>query len=339
MKLVLQLGSHRDVVYLQPSKLEYGEVMIFETAQLRTLVAIVETGSFTRAAAKVNLTQPAVSLHIKRLEDQLMRKIFERDGRRVILTQEGEILCTFARKILALHSEAQSAFEGMEMSGRVRLAAPEYYDSKVLASLLAHFGRKHPDVKLEVTIALGPEIEAAIEEGDVDVAILNYEIGQADGPILDQDKRVWAASADFRYSPDKPLPLVLFPNFCDWRKLATNLLDQHGIAWTVVLSSGGVAGLIAGIEAGLGVSVLPEKALAGSLQDVGSLYGLPVLPPFEYRLFESQFSPPAARRLAFAIKEVFGEQQARKEVASVMKFKYQTNGSAVESFEAVAGRN
>jgi DNA-binding transcriptional LysR family regulator len=296
--------------------------MIFETAQLRTLVAIVETGSFTKAAAKVNLTQPAVSLHIKCLEDQVMRKILDRDGRRVALTQDGEILYAFARKILALHSEAESAFEDSEISGRVRLAAPEYYDSKVLASLLAHFARKHPAVKLEVTIALGPEIEAAIEEGEVDVAILNYEVDQADGPILDQDRRVWVASADFSYSPDKPLPLVLFPRFCDWRSLVTNLLDQHGIAWNVVLSSGGVAGLIAGIEAGLGVSVLPEKALGGSLRDVGSLYGLPALPSFEYRLFESQFAPLAARRLAFAIKEVFGQEQALREDSRVILFRY-----------------
>ena len=147
--------------------------MIFETAQLRSLVAIVETGSFTKAASKVNLTQPAVSLHIKRLEDQLMRKVLERDGRRVILTPEGEILCAFARKILALHSEAQSAFDGLEV-GSVRLAAPEYYDSKALASLLAHFARRYPEVKLEVKLALGPDIEAAIEAGEVDVAILNY---------------------------------------------------------------------------------------------------------------------------------------------------------------------
>jgi len=293
--------------------------MILETAQLRTLVAIVETGSFTKAAAKVNLTQPAVSLHIKRLEDQLMRKVFERDGRKVVLTQEGEILCAFAKRILALHSEAESAFEGLEVAGRVRLAAPEYYDSKVLASLLTLFARRHPDVKLEVSIALGPDIEAAIEAGETDIAILNYELNQKSEPPLDQDNRVWVASADFRYSPDKPLPLVLFPNFCDWRKLATNLLDQHGIAWTVVLSSGGVAGLVAGIEAGLGVSILPEKALPGSLQNVGALYGLPALPSFEYRLFESQFAPPAARRLAFAIKEVFGQEQAQREVIGGVK--------------------
>ena len=308
------------------AKLDQVEAMIFETAQLRSLVAIVETGSFTKAACKVNLTQPAVSLHIKRLEDQLMRRIFERDGRKVTLTQEGEVLCAFARKILALHSEAQNAFQGLE-AGSVRLAAPEYCDLKILASLLAHFARRYPQVKLEVKIALGPDIEADIAAGDVDVAILNYELNQTSGPTLDQDNRVWVAAADFRHSPDKPLPLVLFPNYCDWRKLVTNLLDQHEIAWTVVLSSGGVAGLIAGIEAGLGVSVLPEKALAGSLRDVGSLYGLPVLPSFEYRLFESQFAPPAARRLACAIKEVFGQEQARREVIGAIKPAYASAAS------------
>ena len=132
------------------AKPDQAEAMIFETAQLRTLVAIVETGSFTKAASRVNLTQPAVSLHIKRLEDQLMRRIFKRNGRKVALTQEGEVLCGFARKILALHSEAQSAFEGLD-AGSVRLAAPEYYDSKLLASLLAHFARRNPKVMNHIT--------------------------------------------------------------------------------------------------------------------------------------------------------------------------------------------
>jgi DNA-binding transcriptional LysR family regulator len=295
--------------------------MIFETAQLRTLIAIVETGSFTKAAAKVSLTQPAVSLQIKRLEDQLMRKIFDRDGRKVVLTPDGEILAGFARRILALHSEAETAFQGIEICGRVRFAAPEYYDSRVLASLLAHFAQKHPGVQLEVTIALGPDIEAAIAAGEMDVAILNSEMGQSDGPILDQDKRLWVAASDFRFSPDKPLPLVAFPNFCGWRKLATDLLDQHGIAWSVVLASGGVAGLTAGIEAGLGISILPEKALTGSLESVGPLYGLPALPPFEYWLFESQFAPLAARRLGFAIKEVFGQQETQKRISPSREFR------------------
>lgn len=289
--------------------------MIFETAQLRTLVAIVETGSFTKAAAMVNLTQPAVSLHIKRLEDQLMRKIFERDGRRVALTSDGEVLVGFARRILALHSEAESAFEGMEIAGRVRLGAPEYFDSRVLAMLLAHFAQRHPGIELEVKIGLGPEVRSAFENGELDVAILNTEVGAADEPLLGHDNRVWVASTDFQLAPDRPLPLVLFNNTCDWRKLAVQLLDQHEISWTAVLSSGGVTGLVAGIEAGLGISVFPRKALPASMRDVGDSYRLPVLPPFEYRLFESRLATAAARRLAFAIRDVFGHEEILTPVA------------------------
>ncbi|HVX36769.1 MAG TPA: LysR family transcriptional regulator [Hyphomicrobium sp.] len=285
--------------------------MIFETTQLRTLVAIVETGSFTKAAGVVNLTQPAVSLHIKRLEDQLMRKIFERDGRRLVLTADGEVLVGFARRILALHSEAESAFEGIEIAGRVRLGAPEYFDSKVLAMLLAHFSQRHPGVELEVKIALGPEVRAAFEGGELDVAILNAEIGESDGPLLGHDNRIWVASADFTLAPDKPLPLVLFNNTCEWRRIATQLLDQHDISWTPIVSSGGVTGLIAGIEAGLGVSVFPQNGLPPFMREVGERYRLPTLPPFEYRLFQSRLTTAAARRLAFAIRDVFGHEEIR----------------------------
>lgn len=285
--------------------------MIFETTQLRTLVAIVETGSFTKAAGVVNLTQPAVSLHIKRLEDQLMRKIFERDGRRLVLTTDGEVLVGFARRILALHSEAESAFEGIEIAGRVRLGAPEYFDSKVLAMLLAHFSQRHPGVELEVKIALGPEVRTAFDGGELDVAILNSEVGEDDGPLLGHDNRIWVASTDFKLAPDKPLPLVLFNNTCEWRKIATELLDDQNISWTPVVSSGGVTGLVAGIEAGLGVSVFPQNGLPASMREVGERYRLPALPPFEYRLFQSRLATAAARRLAFAIRDVFGHEEIR----------------------------
>lgn len=282
--------------------------MLFETAQLRTFVAIVDTGSFTKAAAKINLTQPAVSLHIKRLEEQLTRRLFERDARGVVLTQDGETLLGFARKILALHGEAENAFAGAGLVGRVRLGAPEYFDSKVLTMLVANFAQRHPGVELDIKIALGPDIKAAIEGGELDVGIVNFELGRSDGPLLGQDNRIWVAAVEYRHVPGKPLPLVLFPHSCEWRKLATGLLDEQGIAWSAVLTSGGVTGLVAGIEAGLGISVFPEKGLPATMQNVGTLLGLPALPAFEYRLFESHSAPPAARRLAFAIKEVFGQE-------------------------------
>jgi DNA-binding transcriptional LysR family regulator len=291
--------------------------MILDTTQLRSLVAIAETGSFTRAASKVNLTQPAISLQIKRLEEQVGRKLIERGGRKLTLTHEGEVLLGFARRILALHSEAEGLLGDADMGGVVRFGAPEYFDASVLSMALAHFCRQHPAVQLEITIALGPDIRHAFDAGQLDVAILNVETGARDGTLLGRDDRVWVAGADFQRPHDTALPLVLFAHSCDWRRLATDSLDKQGIAWTVALTSSGVAGLSAGVEAGLGVSVLAANSMGKTLRRVGAEYNLPVLPPFEYRLFENPTAPPAARRLAYTIQEVFGhdEPEEQKSVA------------------------
>jgi DNA-binding transcriptional LysR family regulator len=288
-------------------------MMILDTTQLRSLVAIAETGSFTRAASRVNLTQPAISLQIKRLEEQVGRKLIERTGRKLTLTHEGEVLLGYARRILALHSEAEGILGDAEMGGAVRFGAPEYFDTGVLSMALAHFCRRHPAVQLEITIALGPDVRHAFESGQLDVAILNVEPGSREGSLLGRDDRVWVAGADFERSHETPLPLVLYSQSCDWRRLATELLDKHGVAWTIALTSSGVAGLSAGVEAGLGISMMAAKTIGKNLRRVGGEYGLPTLPPFEYRLLENPAAPPAARRLAYTIQEVFSQEEPEEQ--------------------------
>jgi DNA-binding transcriptional LysR family regulator len=287
--------------------------MILDTTQLRSLVAIAETGSFTRAASKVNLTQPAISLQIKRLEEQVGRKLIERSGRKLTLTHEGEVLLGYARRILALHSEAEGILGDAGMRGVVRFGAPEYFDTGVLSLALAHFRRQHPAVQLEITIALGPDVRQTFESGQLDVAILNVEPGTREGTLLGRDDRVWVAGADFERIHDAALPLVLYTPSCDWRRLATDLLDRHGIAWTIAMTSSGVAGLSAGVDAGLGISIMAAKNVGKRLRRVGTEYGLPALPPFEYQLFESPTAPPAARRLAYTIQEVFSQDEPEEE--------------------------
>ena len=289
--------------------------MILDTAQLRSLVAIAETASFTKAAGIVNLTQPAISLHIKRLEEQVGRKLIERGPRKVTLTHEGELLLGYARRILALHQEAEGLLGNAELSGTVRFGAPEYFDANVLALLLAQFRRMHSAVLLEVTIGLGPDVRRVFDAGGLDIAILNVEPGERDGFRLGRDERVWVASPEFRHQPETAIPLVMYSPSCDWRRLATDLLDQSGIAWTVAMTSSGVAGLNAGIEAGLGIAVAAAKGVGKSLQVVGEQFNLPRLPPFEYRLAESAAAPAAARRLAYMIKEVFSQDDADEALA------------------------
>src|ERR687884_1129140 len=122
--------------------------------QLRTFIAIAETGSFTRAADIVHKTQSAVSMQMKRLEERLNRPIFARDGRASKLTEDGERLLDYARRIIKLNVEALAAFDDAELTGRVRLGLPDDYADRYLPEILARFARAHP--RAEVTVICEP---------------------------------------------------------------------------------------------------------------------------------------------------------------------------------------
>jgi DNA-binding transcriptional LysR family regulator len=130
--------------------------MFLDIVLLRTFVAVVEAKGFTRAAGFVNLTQSAVSLHIKRLEEQVGRRLFDRAAPKLALTSDGEILLSYARRILALEEEVKTRLGHPEPEGIVRFGAPEYFDPGTLASLLAQFNSRYPAIELEINRASGP---------------------------------------------------------------------------------------------------------------------------------------------------------------------------------------
>src|SRR5215470_4332628 len=126
---------------------------LIDIEQLRSFIAIVETGSFTRAAEIVHKTQSAVSMQMKRLEERLDRPIFARDGRASKLTEDGERLLDYARRIIKLNIEVLAAFSKAELSGRVRLGVPDDYADRYLPEIMARFSRVYPAVELTVVCA------------------------------------------------------------------------------------------------------------------------------------------------------------------------------------------
>src|SRR5579862_5633339 len=127
---------------------------LIDVDQLRTFIAIVETGSFTRAAEVVHKTQSAVSMQMKRLEERVGRPIFERDGRSSKLTDHGERLLDYARRIVRLNLEALATFAEAELAGRVRLGVPDDYADRYLPEILARFSASNP--RVEVTVVCEP---------------------------------------------------------------------------------------------------------------------------------------------------------------------------------------
>ncbi len=278
--------------------------MLYDVVLLRTFVAICDSGSFTKASRKVNLTQSAVSLHVKRLEDQVGTRLIARNARGIQVTEQGEVLLSYARRILALYREAEQRL-GRDAGGLIRIGAPDYFDFQILSSLLRQFASDYPAIRLQVELGIGPDISALLDEGKLDIAIVASEIGESDGLSLCRERRVWAAGRGMQLDPEDPAPLALYPPHCRWRRLALEQLDQAGRAWTVVLQSAGTAGILAALDAGLGITIFPEHGLPSTLRSLGSDEALPDLPDFEFVLRCSRNMSPASEHLAGMIANYF----------------------------------
>ena len=246
--------------------------MPLDIVLLRTFVAVVKAKGFTRAAGFVNLSQSTVSLHIKRLEEQVGRRLFDRTGSKLTLTSDGDILLSYAQRILALEEEVKTRLGHPAPEGLVRFGAPEYFDPGTLASLLAQFNSRYPAIDLEIHMGIGTDIAALYGRGLLDVAIINREIGEADGverngsgpgedaTVLYREGRVWVAQRGMKLDNERPMPLALFPPPCTWRQLAQERLQNAGRRWTVALQSTGLSGIVTAVEAGLAISIFAQSA-------------------------------------------------------------------------------
>ncbi len=278
--------------------------MLYDTVLLRTFVAICDCGSFTKAAREVNLTQSAISHHVKRLEDQVGARLIVRQTRGMRLTEQGEILQSYARRILALYREAEQRL-GRDRGGAVRVGVPEYFDLHTLSSLLRQFSAHYPEIRLHIELGIGPDISALLDEGELDLVIVSHEIGEGDGTPLCRERRVWAAGRGMKLKPDQPAPLALYPPFCRWRQLTLEELDRAGRTWELAIQSAGTAGILAALDAGLAITILPAFNLPPSLKTLGSAEALPPLPDFEFILRRSRNHSPAADHLAEMIVNFF----------------------------------
>ncbi len=266
---------------------------------LRSFVAIVELGGFTRAAERVGRTQSTISLQIKRLEDGLGKRLLERDGRQVSLTAEGERLLSYARRILALTEEAREALAEPEVEGGVRLGTPEDFATHRLPRVLADFARSHPRVALEVHCQLTVLLLEGFERGDFDLVLVKRDReGPGAGERVWREPLVWSGGSGYAFDADQPLPLVLSPQPCVYRKRALEALDRSGRPWRVAYTSTSLAGAIAAVEAGLGVTVLPKDMVPGRLRVLAGETGLPDLADTEIALLRAPNLSPAGARLA-----------------------------------------
>ena len=161
-----------------------------DTDLLRTFVAIAHHGGFARAGASIHLSQPTVSLQMKRLEARTGAKLFKRNGRALELTEDGYRLLHYARRILALNDEACATLAATEVAGAVRFGMIQDLTEEVLAHIVGTFSHDHPKVRFEVLVGSSTELASALAKGTLDVALLAGRPGDAT-QLFRREKLVW----------------------------------------------------------------------------------------------------------------------------------------------------
>ncbi len=266
--------------------------ILFDGDQLRTFVAIAETGSFTRAAEVVHKTQSAVSMQMKRLEERVGRPIFSREGRSSKLTPEGERLLDYARRIVKLNLEAVASFADATLSGHVCLGVPDDYADRYLPEIMARFSRTHPSVELTVICEPSTDLIERIRNGTIDLAIITYaEHSSRDVQVIRRERLLWVSSARHSAHQETPVPLALGRPTCMWRDVAVTRLNAMGRAHRVLYSSPNAGAVSAAVLSGLAVSVFPESALRQGMRVLGPADGFPPLPPCDIGLLRNRHEP------------------------------------------------
>ena len=217
---------------------------------LKCFVAVVDTGSLSSAAPEVHRSQSAVSMQLKKLEAAVGRQLLVRDGRQQQLTPDGQVLLGYARRILDLHGDAQHAFSGDELTGRIRLGVPDDYAARYLTPVLKRFALRYGAVEIELDCEQSTSLIPRIERGDLDLALVSRDHPRR-GTLLFREPMVWVGSPQFDVWRREPLPIATYESTSQARRCAIHSLALQGRDYRVVYNSSSLAGQIAAVELSL----------------------------------------------------------------------------------------
>jgi DNA-binding transcriptional LysR family regulator len=228
------------------------------TNLLRSFVAIVDTGSMLNASEKVFVTQSALSLQIKRLEELLQQALFHRDGRRLTLTQAGDLMLDYARKVLSLHDEAVAAVTAGQFAGPARIGMVQDFAEMLLSGLLARFAELHPEAQIYSRIAGTAELLGQLERRQLDI-VLGFAAPN-DPAAVTHAPMAWYGN--FALVDRDPVPIAVLETPCRFREAGIRALEDAGIAYRIAVETPNLTTLRAAVHAGLGITCRTHLFLA-----------------------------------------------------------------------------
>lgn len=284
----------------------------FDMDALRTIVAGTELGSFARAASHLGRSQSALSMQLKKLEEQAARPLFRRNGRGLVPTEAGDLLLTYARRIIALNDEAAASLGSTAASASVRMGLPQDFFEDVMPDAILEFSRHRPGVHVEVRAGRNYALEEEVRAGRLDVAIAFFPSGSdSHGVRLGTLPMRWLGTkALVKQTTNQPIPLVLFDHPCLFRQTALQALGGKGLRWRLCLTTPSLAGVWGALRAGYGISARTPHRVPAGIRDLGSELGLPKLASIELRMLTADELSPAASDLRDILSHVISARLA-----------------------------
>jgi DNA-binding transcriptional LysR family regulator len=277
---------------------------------LRTVVVGTDLGSFARAAVQLGRSQSAVSMHLKKLEQQAGTPLFMRKGRGLVPTEAGEALIAYARRIVALNDEAALSMGAATTAASVRLGLPQDFFDDVMPATLTSFKRHQDNVHVDVRAGENHSIAEEVRSGRLEAAIAFFPSGSPpEGETLCELPMRWLAHAGTaEIISDDPVPLLLFNHPCLFRQATLSALERNQIRWRAALTTPSLPAVWAAVRSGLGIAVRTDHGKPSDIACIGEELGLPDLPGIEVRLLRA----PNISNIADGLAEILRKETLNK---------------------------
>ncbi|MDJ0614878.1 MAG: LysR family transcriptional regulator [Rhizobiaceae bacterium] len=290
---------------------------------LKSFTAIADHGNFLTASKAVNRSPAAVSMHIKKLEEELGYSLFERDARQTKLTKNGERLLPYARRMLRLEKEIETEFDNAPLQGSIQLGVPDDVVERFPMRILSAFMNEYPNVTLGIHVDHTPALLSKVDKNVLDLSIITYApsiYGVSECERLTREPEIWVMAANGISARKTPLPITLWDQGWAWHEPVISILKEADIEYSIILECENLTARKSAIEADLAIGPLPHSLLDSNLAEVPHLKHLPALPEYGLGLKTPKNMSPETEAVAEYLRNHFRQSELMSSWKSTRRF-------------------
>ncbi len=256
---------------------------------LRSFVTVADAGGVTKASGFLNLTQSAVSMQLKRLEESIGVSLLDRTARRLSLTGAGEQMLGYARRMLELNDEVLGRLTANEYEGELTLGVPHDIVYPAIPQVLHRFNAAYPRMKVQLLSSYTSRLKEMFDRGEVDVILTTENSADRGAETLRERSLIWVGAEDGQVWKQRPLRLA-FEHNCIFRKSVQGALDAAGISWEMAVESESTRTVEASISADLAVHACIEGTEPPYVERVAHNGALPDLPMVKINMYRADLA-------------------------------------------------